>query len=49
MLSVKFPMETLRKKKGNIEGRLFVYVPLHNVSEHLFNQTNYKKISNEKE
>ena len=43
MLSVKFPMETLRKKKGKIEGRMFVYVPLHNVSEGLFKYTGYIK------
>lgn len=49
MLSVNFPMETLRKKKGNIEGRLFIYVPLHNVSERFFYQTNYKRFSDEKE
>ena len=49
MLSVKFPMDTLRKKKGNIEGRMFVYVPLHNVSERFFNQTDYIRFSDEKE
>lgn len=49
MLSVKFPMETLRKKKGDIEGRMFVYIPLHNVSERFFHQTDYKRFSNEKE
>lgn len=49
MLSVKFPLETLRKKKGDIEGRLFVYVPLHNVSERFFYQTDYIRFSDEKE
>lgn len=49
ILSVKFPMENLRKKRGDIEGRMFVYVPLHNVSEHFFYQTGYKRIGNEKE
>ena len=49
MLSVKFSMETLRKKKGNIEGRLLVYVPLHNVSERFFYQTDYKRFNDEKE
>ncbi len=49
MLSVKFPMDTLRKKKGDIDGRMFVYVPLHNVSERFFYQTDYTRFSDEKE
>ena len=49
MLSVKFPLETLRKKRGVIEGRMFVYVPLHNLSKHFFNQMDYKRIKDEKE
>ena len=48
MLSVEFPMDTLRKKEGNIKGRMFVYIPLHNVNKHLFNQTTYKKINDGK-
>lgn len=48
MLSVKFPIATLQEGKGNIEGRLFVYVPLHNVTEKLFNNTDYKKADYEK-
>ena len=48
MLSVEFSMDTLRKKKGDIEGRMFVYIPLHNVNKYFFNQTSYKKISDEK-
>lgn len=48
MLSIKFPIATLQEGKGNIEGRLFVYVPLHNVTEKLFNNADYKKVDYEK-
>lgn len=48
MLSFKISTTTLQNGKGIIEGRLFVYVPLHNVTKKLFNSFDYKKVDNEK-
>ena len=47
MLSVSFPEEVLRNKKGIISGRLFIYIPLHNVTKKIFNNTEYKEVSYE--
>lgn len=49
LLSVRFPITTLKERKGLIEGRLFVYIPLHNVSEELFINTYYKQTNEEEE
>lgn len=49
MLSVTFPMASLTAQKGLIEGRLFVYIPLHNVSDKLFYHADFKKINDENE
>lgn len=43
MLSVQFPIDALERKEGAIDGRLFVYIPLHNISKRFFNQNNYRK------
>lgn len=44
MLSVEMPIEALKKKEGILKGRLFVYIPMQNVTKKFFNQNNYKKI-----
>lgn len=49
LLSVTFPTASLAEKEGFIEGRLFVYIPLHNVSEKLFYHTDFKNIDDENE
>lgn len=36
MMSVKIPVEAFDDKQGVIEGRLFAYVPLHNIDEGYF-------------
>lgn len=36
MLSVEIPMKALEKGAGKITGRLFVYVPLHNIDKDFF-------------
>lgn len=48
MLSMVFPSDALVDQKGVIVGRLFVYVPIHNVTEKFFNNTYYKQIDYEK-
>ena len=47
MLSLVFPSDALEDQKGVIVGRLFVYVPIHNVTENFFNNTYYKRIDYE--
>lgn len=47
MLSIVFPLDVLQNQKGTIEGRLFVYIPIHNVTEQFFNNTFYKQIEDE--
>lgn len=50
MLSVTFPFEVLKQQRGNIKGRLFVYIPLHNISsKYLFMNSYYKKEEDENE
>lgn len=44
MLSIQIPIDAINKKEGTIEGRLFVYIPLQNVTKKLFNQDSYKNI-----
>ncbi len=44
MLSVQFPIKALFEKRGIIEGRMFVYVPLHNVNENFLNLNDYKRM-----
>ena len=44
MLSIEMPIEALKKKEGILKGRLFVYIPMQNVTKKVFNQNNYKKI-----
>ena len=44
MLSVQVPIDAIKNKKGVIEGRMFVYIPLQNVTKKLFNQESYKNI-----
>lgn len=39
LLSVNFPISALDAQKGIIEGRLFIYIPLHNVSDQMFINT----------
>ena len=36
MLSVEIPMKTIEKGEGRITGRLYVYVPLHNIEKDYF-------------
>lgn len=36
MLTVEIPIDIMNARKGVIQGRLFVYVPLHNISDHYF-------------
>lgn len=43
MLSVSFPVSTLKEGKGCIMGRLYAYIKLHNVTDSFFNNSNYKK------
>ena len=41
MLSARIPSETLANKgNGQLTGRLYLYIPMHNVSEHYFQQLN---------
>ena len=47
MLSIVFPTDVLRRQGGMIEGRLFVYIPIHNVTEQFFDNTYYKQIDDE--
>ena len=48
MLSIVFPIASLEKKKGMVEGRLFVYIPLRSIKDKLlFNITDYKIIEDE--
>lgn len=47
MLSIVFPLDVLHNQKGMIEGRLFVYIPIHNVTEQFFINTYYKYIEDE--
>lgn len=47
ILSIMLPSDALQCQKGIIEGRLFVYIPIHNVTEQFFNKTYYKQIDNE--
>jgi hypothetical protein len=42
MLSVEIPIEAFENKQGIIRGRLFAYVPLHNIDEGYFD-LNYEK------
>ena len=39
LLSVSFPISALDAREGTIEGRLFIYIPLHNVSDQMFINT----------
>lgn len=48
MLSVSFPISTLKEGKGFIMGRLYVYIPLHNVTDSFFNNSDYKKLDDGK-
>ena len=40
MLSVEIPMDSIEKRKGTVKGRLYVYVPLHNVVDDFFKTKN---------
>lgn len=44
MLSVSFPISTLNESKGYIIGRLLAYIPLHNVTDSFFNNSDYKNV-----
>lgn len=48
MLSVNFPVSTLKESKGYIMGRLYAYIPLHNVTDSFFNNSDYKKVDDGK-
>lgn len=43
MMSMRIPMVALKEKGGFIEGRLYAYIPLHNLSKTFFNYYGYKK------
>ena len=45
MMSVDIPAESFDKGKGMVKGRLYVYVPLHNIDSSYFD-LNYVKLSN---
>ena len=44
MMSVEIPIEAFENKRGIIEGRLFAYVPLHNIDDGYFD-LDYEKTS----
>lgn len=46
MMSVEIPMTTIDQGKGVVKGRLYVYVPLHNIDSGYFD-LNYVNVSNE--
>lgn len=49
MLSTRIPAETLVSKgEGTITGRLYVYIPMHNVSDRYFQQNKNTKSSTSK-
>ena len=43
MLSVKIPIQTIADRKGILTGRLYVYIPLHNVSARFLDFDYYQK------
>lgn len=46
MMSVEIPVEAFDEGKGVVKGRLYVYVPLHNIDSSYFD-LNYVNVSNE--
>ena len=45
MLSVAIPMEAIHNPdQSEVRGRLWTYIPMHNVSDNYFKPTDYKKI-----
>ena len=36
MLSVEIPMKAIESGSGKVSGRLFVYIPLHNIDKKYF-------------
>lgn len=44
MLSVEFPTDVLTARQGTIRGRMFVYIPLHNLSDRFFQTSEYSNI-----
>ena len=36
MLTVEIPIDAMSQGKGKVDGRLYVYVPLHNISDDYF-------------
>ena len=43
MLNVRVPVQTIAEKRGEIKGRLYVYIPLHNVSDKFLDFDYYQK------
>ena len=42
MMSVKIPLKAIESGKGTVTGRLYIYIPLHNIAQNYFE---FKKIS----